>query len=162
MTPGDLFPKALGAPIAVRSLFPQVTEIRSYSQGYKIKWLNSKRPQPTIGRDHSQKPTRWRIDGLERRPTTEQLKAVSSYPSEFVFSGNDNETWNRIGNSVPPLFMYAIAAQIRHKLFSGPAIENMPMIDYPAHLAAMWQRHLAPREPDAPTVISTFAGAGGA
>jgi DNA (cytosine-5)-methyltransferase 1 len=33
--------------------------------------------------------------------------------------------------------------------------------DYPAHLAAMWQKHLAPREPDAPTVISTFAGAGG-
>lgn len=35
------------------------------------------------------------------------------------------------------------------------------MNDYPAHLNAMWQRHLAPREPDAPTVISTFAGAGG-
>lgn len=35
------------------------------------------------------------------------------------------------------------------------------MIDYPAHLDAMWQKHLAPREPDAPTVISTFAGAGG-
>lgn len=35
------------------------------------------------------------------------------------------------------------------------------MNDYPAHLAAMWQKHLAPRKPDAPTVISTFAGAGG-
>lgn len=35
------------------------------------------------------------------------------------------------------------------------------MIDYPAHLEAMWQKHLAPREPDALTVISTFAGAGG-
>jgi DNA (cytosine-5)-methyltransferase 1 len=35
------------------------------------------------------------------------------------------------------------------------------VIDYPAHLEAMWQRHLAPREPNAPTVISTFAGAGG-
>lgn len=33
--------------------------------------------------------------------------------------------------------------------------------DYPAHLQAMWQRHLAPRESDAPTVISTFAGGGG-
>ena len=33
--------------------------------------------------------------------------------------------------------------------------------DYPAHLDAMWQKHLAPREPGAPTVISTFAGAGG-
>lgn len=35
------------------------------------------------------------------------------------------------------------------------------MNDYPAHLEAMWQKHLAPREPNAPTVISTFAGAGG-
>jgi DNA (cytosine-5)-methyltransferase 1 len=34
-------------------------------------------------------------------------------------------------------------------------------IDYPAHLEAMWQKHLAPRTDDAPTVISTFAGGGG-
>lgn len=33
--------------------------------------------------------------------------------------------------------------------------------DYPAHLEACWQEHLAPRASDAPTVISTFAGAGG-
>ena len=39
---------------------------------------------------------------------------------------------------------------------------QLPQItDYPAHLEAAWQQHLAPREPDAPTVISTFAGAGG-
>lgn len=35
------------------------------------------------------------------------------------------------------------------------------MIDYPAHLDAMWQKAIAPREPDAPTVVSTFAGGGG-
>lgn len=33
--------------------------------------------------------------------------------------------------------------------------------DYPAFLEACWQEHLAPRLPDAPTVVSTFAGAGG-
>ena len=33
--------------------------------------------------------------------------------------------------------------------------------NYPAYLDAAWQQHLAPRKPDAPTVISTFAGAGG-
>ena len=33
--------------------------------------------------------------------------------------------------------------------------------DYPAHLEACWQEHLKPREPDAPTVISLFAGCGG-
>ncbi len=38
----------------------------------------------------------------------------------------------------------------------------LPKIDdYPAHLHRMWEKHLAPREPDAPTVISLFAGGGG-
>ncbi|MCP5018896.1 MAG: DNA cytosine methyltransferase [Ketobacter sp.] len=35
------------------------------------------------------------------------------------------------------------------------------MIDYPAHLDMMWQKAIAPRDPNAPTVISTFAGGGG-
>ena len=33
--------------------------------------------------------------------------------------------------------------------------------DYPALLAEAWAQHLAPREANAPTVISTFAGCGG-
>jgi DNA (cytosine-5)-methyltransferase 1 len=33
--------------------------------------------------------------------------------------------------------------------------------DYPAHLEACWQEHLKPRDPNAPTVISLFAGCGG-
>lgn len=37
----------------------------------------------------------------------------------------------------------------------------MAQIDYPDHLEMMWQRTIAPRESDAPTVISTFAGGGG-
>lgn len=37
----------------------------------------------------------------------------------------------------------------------------MGEIDYPKHLEKMWQKVIAPREPNAPTVISTFAGGGG-
>ena len=33
--------------------------------------------------------------------------------------------------------------------------------DYPVFLEACWQEHLQPRVENAPTVISTFAGAGG-
>lgn len=33
--------------------------------------------------------------------------------------------------------------------------------NYPAHLDACWQEHLAPRAADAPTVVSLFAGCGG-
>lgn len=44
-----------------------------------------------------------------------------------------------------------------------PALrQSLPQItDYPAHLEACWREHLAERGADAPTVISTFAGAGG-
>lgn len=42
-----------------------------------------------------------------------------------------------------------------------PLRRNISKVDYPAILDAAWQQHLAPREADAPTVISTFAGAGG-
>lgn len=38
---------------------------------------------------------------------------------------------------------------------------QVPKVDYPALLAEAWLQHLAPRRADAPTVISTFAGAGG-
>ncbi len=37
----------------------------------------------------------------------------------------------------------------------------MAKIDYPAHLEEMWKKAIAPREANAPTVISTFAGGGG-
>lgn len=37
----------------------------------------------------------------------------------------------------------------------------MAEVNYPAILEAAWQQHLAPREQNAPTVISTFAGCGG-
>jgi len=37
----------------------------------------------------------------------------------------------------------------------------MAKVDYQAILEAAWHQHLAPRESDAPTVISTFAGCGG-
>lgn len=37
----------------------------------------------------------------------------------------------------------------------------MAEVDYPAILAEAWAQHLAPREPDAPTVVSLFAGCGG-
>ena len=37
----------------------------------------------------------------------------------------------------------------------------MAKIDYPAHLEEMWKKAIAPREANAPTVVSTFAGGGG-
>ena len=109
-------PRAQRKPYTVRSLYPEVKQIRTYSAGYTIRWIDADRPQPTIGRDHAQKPTRWLINEKEHRPTTEQLSVISSFSTSFRFAGNDNDAWARIGNSVPPLFMRAIAQHIREHL----------------------------------------------
>ena len=42
----------------------------------------------------------------------EELKYLSSYPLEFRFIGGLSNIYNRIGNSVPPLFMRSIAKHI--------------------------------------------------
>lgn len=58
--------------------------------------------------------------------------------------------------------MKAIATQIRHKLWNGESLSRYPKtMTYPEILEAAWQDHLKPKGPDAPTVISTFAGGGG-
>jgi len=38
---------------------------------------------------------------------------LASFPDDFVFPGKYQERWSRIGNSVPPLFMKAIAEHVR-------------------------------------------------
>ena len=163
MTPTELFPRSMACPLCAlcaiegMSDTPNPYKIRKFRQA--ARFLKHHYPSPTL--------TKSSVPGSDlpwagnERIGDKRAQVIASFPLSFRFDGTWKDAINRIGNSVPPLFMYAIAAQIRYKLFGGPAIENVPMIDYPAHLAAMWQRHLAPREPDAPTVISTFAGAGG-
>lgn len=113
-------PKGENRPMIVSDLYPNVSAIRSYGAGYAIKWLTPQRPHPTIGRDHAQKPTRWRIGGIEHRPTTRELATISSFPTAFQWLGTPNEQWERIGNSVPPLFLRSIAAHIRTQILESP------------------------------------------
>jgi len=62
-----------------------------------------------------------------------EAAALQSFPMEFVFHGEYSERWARIGNSVPPRFMQAIAEHIRDLFLSGAEF----------------------------TYLSTFAGCGG-
>ena len=45
-----------------------------------------------------------------------ELARIGSYPDYFRFIGNYKDWTNRIGNSVPPLFMRAIAKHIRQEI----------------------------------------------
>ena len=45
-----------------------------------------------------------------------EFKRIASYPDLFYFSGVRKDWQERIGNSVPPLFMRSIAQHIRSEL----------------------------------------------
>lgn len=48
----------------------------------------------------------------------DEVKRISSFPDDFILRGSFQEQWARIGNSVPPLFMKAIAEHIRDEILS--------------------------------------------
>jgi len=55
-----------------------------------------------------------------------EYRRLASFPDGFRFAGHDcPETWHRsmsrVGNAVPPLFMYAVALQLRRLLAGGHA-----------------------------------------
>ena len=52
-----------------------------------------------------------------RSLTIEEAKRIQSFPDDFIFIGNFREQWARIGNSVPPKFMEAIAREIKRQVF---------------------------------------------
>ena len=49
----------------------------------------------------------------DRLLTRSELKVLATFPKEYRFIGNLINMYNRIGNSVPPLFMKTIAEHIR-------------------------------------------------
>jgi DNA (cytosine-5)-methyltransferase 1 len=55
--------------------------------------------------------------GVERRKfTIAELKRICSFPDDFVLCGTYAQQWERLGNSVPPVMMRAIATEIRDKI----------------------------------------------
>lgn len=97
----------------------------------------------------------------EHRPlTTHELKRICSFPDGYRMLGSIGDKWARLGNSVPPLLMRAIASGILRSIGQSPRTCSMGQ-SYVETLNDGWAQHLAPREEHAPTVVSTFAGCGG-
>lgn len=48
-----------------------------------------------------------------RKFTIDEIKRLCSFPEDFVLTGNYAQQWERLGNSVPPLMMKAIASAVR-------------------------------------------------
>ena len=95
------------------------------NSSYRETLIPIENPSPTITKtapDHSDAVIR--DDGIERRKfTIPEVQMIGSYPPAFRFTGSYAEQWARVGNSVPPLFMRAIAEHIRAHILA-PALHE--------------------------------------
>ena len=105
---------------AARTLRPGQSCKNTFFNLVRAAW---NRPCPTVAKSHGQSLS---MAGLMhptdmRRPTIPELKRIGSFPDGFRFAGDFGEQWARIGNSVPPNFMRAIAEHIRDNILAEVA-----------------------------------------
>lgn len=82
--------------------------------------LDPDKPSPTITKGQPDSSTTGLFHPYETRHLTiPEIKALSSFPEQFRIEGRFREKWARIGNSVPPLFMRAIAMRVREAFLDG-------------------------------------------
>jgi DNA (cytosine-5)-methyltransferase 1 len=74
-------------------------------------------PSPTITATAGQVGAAGVVHPTQRRKyTLEELRLLSSFPADFVLTGNYERRWERVGRSVPPLMARAIGETIRDEI----------------------------------------------
>lgn len=84
-------------------------------------WFNSaklspRKPAPTMTKMCSPKAMGLFHWESPRILNIAEAKRISSFPDEFQFEGKFVDQWARMGNSVPPLMMKAVADHIRNEI----------------------------------------------
>ena len=91
-------------------------------QGFNAVKFDPRKPARTIRRNNGNLGMHGAMCWNEcRRFSLPEFKRFGSFPDDFAFAGEFEEGIRQIGNSVPPLFMKAIARHIRENLIANVA-----------------------------------------
>ena len=86
-------------------------------QGFNAVKFDPRKPARTVRRNDGNLGMHGAMHWSERRRfSLPEFKRFGSFPDAFEFAGEFNEGIRQIGNSVPPLFMKAIAELIRRNV----------------------------------------------
>ena len=85
---------------------------------YNVKKINLNKPLNTITKLFSEGMSGLLHPKEKRFLCINELKACSSFPEDFIFTGSFKEQWARIGNGVMPNQMYYVAKHIKETIFN--------------------------------------------
>ena len=75
------------------------------------------KPSPSILACHGNLSTAGVVHPVEKRKfTIAEVKRICAFPDDFILCGSYAQQWERMGNSVPPVMMRAIAETIRDEI----------------------------------------------
>ena len=89
------------------------------SQRYWNLWrLDPGAPSPAVAAQAGRQSASGTLTHGEicRKLNLQELRALSSFPADFVLTGSYTQRWERIGRAVPPLMMAAIAGAVRDQI----------------------------------------------
>jgi len=117
----DVQPAVIGEQYAVAKLLKRMkpgqagSDVHERGSYFNLKRLAWDEPVGTVCQSHGENPSiacsHVHPEEL-RKLTIPELKRVSSFPDDFVVTGDFGQQWERIGRAVPPLLMKAIAGHL--------------------------------------------------
>lgn len=87
--------------------------------------LDPSKPSPTLSKTQTGRGFATLVHPYEMRALSiDEAKIIGSFPRAFTLQGSYSDQWARIGNSVPPFMMRAIAEHLRDVIL--PATRKAP------------------------------------
>jgi DNA (cytosine-5)-methyltransferase 1 len=75
------------------------------------------KPCPTVQASHGETSIAGIVHPIEKRKfTIAELRRICAFPDDFILTGTYAQQWERLGRSVPPVMMSAVAATIRDEI----------------------------------------------
>lgn len=102
---------------AIGKEWDKLKEGEQSAKYFSLQRAASDAPSPTIQASHGNLSTAGVTHPTERRKfTIAELKRICAFPDDFILLGSYANQWARLGNSVPPLMMRAIAETVRDRI----------------------------------------------
>lgn len=112
-------PRAQTPKIAINKVLPIIAldyDTKGQFSTFNINVATQPLPTITKGNQHHYFAD---FGAGKRKLKTAEAQLFGSFPTAFRFEGKDSEAWQRIGNTVPPRFMQAIADHIHTNILNN-------------------------------------------